>query len=725
MSEFLFEAPVDMSDLEIKRLRLHHWGSTPSSNAPSGKIGYNSGSTFHPQGLPEWSDGLVWHQIWPAHEPFVRNGFAVVRNDELTVDVFTGYLNGIATRAEGLEDPIGIILSGKVTGGGTIQNGGYTYTITTTALSVVPADITLASGKLISGGVGGTGLAINRADIRLNEWGQPNADIVFNGSTTISGIRDPVLSSEIATRGWVLGIVSGVAPKTPVRVATAEPLPAYDPPTGGAATVITASTNGALTIDGVVMVAGDRVLVKNESGGDQEWNGVYTVSNAGLADPGGAKYVLTRATDADSDSEVTTGDEYFVATGDDNGGTSWALQTLEPLTLGTTGLTFVQTSGGGEYTAGNGLVVVGRKFHFAQSENYTPNGVAYATGLTTMGLTADGSPGNVLIAGADSVPVFGQVNLESPDAVTGVLPVVNGGIGLATLTAGAILVGAGTSDVALVADVATGNVLRSGGVGANPSYGKVKIGSGTEAGVAGSDIEGILRVENGGIGLSSLGSREMLFGSGGSAMSKVAAPVQWQILQSAGGGGQTDPKFVTVAGDLTSAAEGSFIIGPNKVTFAKMDDLGPNCVIGADTGGDPKELQAVTNGHVLRRSANVLAFGPLDLAGDTFSGTTVLPTSRGGTGLNAPLEFVPHGGQVPHFRKITLQSGSNIYTVPHGYGNRHLIASVVRSDGRVIGASITIDDTNVVVVFGFVTTSTYKLMLCGHTATDSWVIPPP
>lgn len=102
----IIESPIDLSELEIKRVLFEHWAATPSGNAPSGKFGFNSGSSFHPRGLPEWSDGVEWHQIWPTHVPYSRDGFPVVRSDELIVDTVTAYLNGLAAEADALSDYI-------------------------------------------------------------------------------------------------------------------------------------------------------------------------------------------------------------------------------------------------------------------------------------------------------------------------------------------------------------------------------------------------------------------------------------------------------------------------------------------------------------------------------------------------------------------------------------------------------------------------------------------
>ena len=62
---------------------------------------------------------------------------------------------------------------------------------------------------------------------------------------------------------------------------------------------------------------------------------------------------------------------------------------------------------------------------------------------------------------ANKVNTSGQADLTT--AVTGTLPVSNGGTGAATLTSGNVLIGAGTSAVTSVAAGTTGNVLTSNG----------------------------------------------------------------------------------------------------------------------------------------------------------------------------------------------------------------------------------------------------------------------
>jgi len=94
--------------------------------------------------------------------------------------------------------------------------------------------------------------------------------------------------------------------------------------------------------------------------------------------------------------------------------------------------------------------------------SYTVGDLLYASGSTTLAKLADVATGNALISGGVGVaPSWGKVGLTTH--VTGTLPVANGGTGLATLTSNNVLLGNGTSAVQAVAPSTSGNVLTSNG----------------------------------------------------------------------------------------------------------------------------------------------------------------------------------------------------------------------------------------------------------------------
>lgn len=123
-----------------------------------------------------------------------------------------------------------------------------------------------------------------------------------------------------------------------------------------AATTANITLSGAQTIDGVSVIAGDRVLVKAQTLGQN--NGLYVAASG----------AWTRSTDADTSAEVTPGLFAFVNEGTVNANTGWVLSTPAPITLGTTVLTFAQFSGAGQITAGAGLTKTGSTIDLISSD---------------------------------------------------------------------------------------------------------------------------------------------------------------------------------------------------------------------------------------------------------------------------------------------------------------------------------------------------------------------
>jgi phage-related tail fiber protein len=147
--------------------------------------------------------------------------------------------------------------------------------------------------------------------------------------TTVAGYG----ITDVYTKTEVDSLITGLDFKASVRVATTAPI----------------TLSGTQTIDGVSVIAGDRVLVKDQ--GTASENGIY-VCAAGS---------WSRSTDADVSAEVTTGMYVFVSEGTSNADSGWVLSTNDAITLGTTGLTFVQFNGLGQITAGAGLTKTGNQ----------------------------------------------------------------------------------------------------------------------------------------------------------------------------------------------------------------------------------------------------------------------------------------------------------------------------------------------------------------------------
>ena len=164
-----------------------------------------------------------------------------------------------------------------------------------------------------------------------------NAIAKRDASGNIS-VATPSADGHAATKGYVDSARSGLDVKQSVRVATT------------AAINLSSDLEAGDVVDGVTLVAGDRVLVKNQ--GTASENGIYVA----VASAAGA---ASRATDADSNTEVTAGMFTFVEEGTVNADSGFVLTTDGPITLGSTSLVFVQFSGAGQITAGDGLTKSG------------------------------------------------------------------------------------------------------------------------------------------------------------------------------------------------------------------------------------------------------------------------------------------------------------------------------------------------------------------------------
>lgn len=145
---------------------------------------------------------------------------------------------------------------------------------------------------------------------------------------------DPSAANDAATKSYVDNLAAGLAWK----------------PIARAATTANVTLSGTQTIDGVALIAGDRVLVKDQS--TASGNGIYVV----------AAGAWSRATDADSAAELVNA-TVLVSEGTNNADNAWTQTVNAPITVGTTGLTFAQFGGGGAaYTAGNGLTLTSQDF---------------------------------------------------------------------------------------------------------------------------------------------------------------------------------------------------------------------------------------------------------------------------------------------------------------------------------------------------------------------------
>lgn len=192
------------------------------------------------------------------------------------------------------------------------------------------------------------------------------AGVAFDaGNTLISNVQDPSSNLDAANKQWTLAEIqtylTGLSWKNAVKAATTAALAdpyTYANGTLGVGATLTRTGNGAFpTVDGVSLVAGsidtgDRVLIKNETGGNQPYNGIYVLTQQGS---GALPWILTRAKDDDEAAEMVAA---TVAVGDEgtaNKDTSWIQVTHAPITMGTSNIVWNAGPSVTAYTAGAGL----------------------------------------------------------------------------------------------------------------------------------------------------------------------------------------------------------------------------------------------------------------------------------------------------------------------------------------------------------------------------------
>ena len=204
-------------------------------------------------------------------------------------------------------------------------------------------------------------------------------------------------------KNYVDSVAAGITWKHPSRAATATALSAYtyNNGTSGLGATLTSTDVGFAplgSIDGVAVTIGDRILVKNEVGGNAKYNGIYTFTTDG--DNTAVNWKLTRATDYDQnpnlagENEVVSGSATFIEEGSTYINAAFVETTANPIVIGTDPISFVQFAGSGSFSFRNGLVLTGNIVDVAPGDASlvsTPGSlIVQRDGAGAVGLTGSG-----------------------------------------------------------------------------------------------------------------------------------------------------------------------------------------------------------------------------------------------------------------------------------------------------------------------------------------------
>lgn len=456
------------------------------------------------------------------------------------------------------------------------------------------------------------------------------ANLTFVGGGEVLGLPStPSSDTAAASKAYVDSVAAGLSWKDAVQAATTAN--------------IDLTTGGLLTVDGYTVVAGDRVLVKNQTASFE--NGIY-VASAGA-------WVRSTDMDATTPTNEINGAAVFVENGTVNDNTGWT-QTQVVTTVNTDPVLFTQFSGAGSYLAGTGLSLTGNVFSLTSPVSTALGG----TGLDT----STAANGQILIGNGSGLSLA-SISTGTGISVTpgaGTITISNTGVTSVTGTANEVEVVPGTTGsltVGLPNDVTIGSSLTvsgltpnaalyvgAGGLIANTAAltdGQFLIGSTGNPPVVGSITAGSGITVTPGAGTVAVSNAGVLSFSGGTTGLTPASATTGVVTL----GGTLNPANGGTGLDTSTATNGQILIGNGSgLSLASLTaGAGINITTGAgaitinnagvtsvaltlpsslfSVTGSPVTTTGTLAGSLLTQTANTIFAGPS-------SGGATTPTFR-------------------------------------------------------------------------------------------------
>ena len=461
---------------------------------------------------------------------------------------------------------------------------------------------------------------------------------------------------------------------------------------GVGATLTNSGAQAALVLDGITLSVADRVMVRLQTAGAE--NGVYAVTSVGS---GSTNWVLTRATDSNqvnpSDPNgVGTGDYYFTQEGVLNAGDSHVL-TTEPNTMiiGYTTLTYTQFSGSVDYVGGTNISVVGQTISLTGTVAATNGGTGtstvttgdllYGSATNTWSRLPIGAGYRSLIVNAGGTQVeWNAVALNQSGAVSGALPVGNGGTGITSYAQGEMLFANTTTSL----DKVTANTTTTkkflaqtgtGTAGLAPVWNQPAAtditGLATSATTDTTDAANITsgtlptgRISGSYIGITGTGA--LAAGSLAAGFTAVSVPL--------GGTG------------FSSYAVGDLIYADTTTSFAKLPDVAVgNALISGGVGSAPSYGKIGLATHV--SGTLPVANGGTGVTSSTGTGSVVLSDSPSfvNPNLGTPLALIGTNitGTATNFTASNVTTNANLTGMVTSVGNNTTVVTNANLAGVV------------------------------------------
>jgi hypothetical protein len=464
-----------------------------------------------------------------------------------------------------------------------------------------------------------SGLAITSSTIDSSTIGAttPSTGVFTNVLTTTGQVTtSPSGNTDIANKFYVDSVAQGLGPKAACDVATTANI----------------TLSGLQTIDAYTTLAGDRVLVKNQSTSSQ--NGIY-IAVAGA---------WTRSSDMDVWSEVP-GAYTVILNGSANIDTAWVCTASKTGTIGVTAMPWVLFSSSSAYTAGTGLTLAANQFS-----------------ITNTGVTAAsyGSASKTLVA---TVNAQGQ---------------------LTSLSA---------SDIAIAASQITSGILAGtyGGTGVNNGANTLtwnasytlnqSVASGASPNFLGTNFSSI---PNGALTNSSITVNSTSIALGGSATITAAAPFALTIGSGLTGTSYNGSAAVTITNSAPMVYPGSGI--PNSTGSAwgtSYSTTGSGTVVALATGATLNN-PTVSN-YEDWTSSSAPSYAESRIWYDS--------TQKALTYYNDVTNNALHLGQETQLKVYnntgsTITKGSPVYITSTSSGFTYPLVALAKADNQTTGAAI-------------------------------------